>query len=57
MGQHIVAQYDEDSVLVYQAFNPTIAAFAVKHKKFFGCPEYSLTRMTWLVIDWIDWID
>jgi hypothetical protein len=28
-GRHILAQYDYNSVLVYQAFRPAIGAFAV----------------------------
>ena len=32
-GQHILAQYDGDSVVVYQAFCPEIADYAVKHQK------------------------
>lgn len=47
-GKHILAQYDDDAVLVYQAYNPTIAKYAIKHKKFEGCPGYSPTRMTWI---------
>lgn len=32
-GRHILAQYDEDSIVVYQAYCPEIAQFAVKHQK------------------------
>lgn len=32
-GRHIVAQYDDKSVIVYQAFKPTIAKYAVQHQK------------------------
>jgi len=46
-GQHILAQYDEDSVVVYQAFNEKIANFAVENQ-FFGGDDYSTTRMTWI---------
>ena len=32
-GRHILAQYDEDSVVVYQAYCPEIAEYAVKHQE------------------------
>ena len=32
-GRHILAQYDEDSVVVYQAYCPEIAEYAVKNQK------------------------
>ena len=32
-GRHILAQYDDRSVVVYQAFCPEIAEYAVKHQK------------------------
>ncbi len=32
-GRHILAQYDEESIVVYQAYCPEIAEFAVKHQK------------------------
>ena len=35
-GRHILAQYDEECIVVYQAFRPEIADYAVKHGKFGG---------------------
>ena len=32
-GRHILAQYDDDSVVVYQAYCPEIVEYAVKHQK------------------------
>ena len=32
-GKHILAQYNDDSIIVYQAFKPSIAEYAVKHQK------------------------
>ena len=32
-GRHVLAQYDDDSVVVYQAYCPEIAGYAVKHQK------------------------
>lgn len=46
-GQHILAQQSADTVIVYQAFNPRIASYAVEHQSF-GGPHYSYNRMTWI---------
>ncbi|KAG9288104.1 hypothetical protein G9A89_017699 [Geosiphon pyriformis] len=46
-GRHVLAQYDRTSILVYQAFKPSIAQYAVENQKF-GGPDFSLTRMTWI---------
>ena len=32
-GRHILAQYDDSSVVVYQAYCPEIADYAVKHQE------------------------
>jgi hypothetical protein len=45
-GRHILAQYDNESVVVYQAYNPTIGRYAVEHGRFGG--EFSLSRMSWI---------
>lgn len=47
LGRHILAQFDEKCIVVYQAFCPEIADYAVLHGKF-GGPKYSFTRMTWI---------
>ena len=44
-GRHILAQQDDDTLLVYQAFRPAIADYAIKNQKF-GGTHYSLTRMS-----------
>ena len=46
-GKVILAHFDETSVVVYQAFNARIAAWAVEHQRF-GGPDWSPTRMTWI---------
>lgn len=46
-GMHVVAQYSENTVIVYQAFNPKIAAYAVEHQRF-GGEHYRFTRMSWI---------
>jgi hypothetical protein len=46
-GRHILAQYDNDSILVYQAYNDKIADFAIENQRLNG-PHWSTTRMTWI---------
>ncbi len=46
-GKQIIGQRNGDNVIVYQAFNPNIAAYAIKHQKFGGA-HYSFTRMSWI---------
>ena len=45
-GQVILAQYDEETVVVYQAYNPAIGEFAAEHGYFGG--DFKLGRMTWI---------
>jgi len=45
-GRHILAQFDSDSVFVYQAYRPAIARYAVENQKFGG--EFSFNRMSWI---------
>ncbi|CAM1343722.1 DUF4291 domain-containing protein [Tenacibaculum amylolyticum] len=45
-GHHIMAQYDEEKVIVYQSYRPEIGNFAVKNQFFGGA--FKLTRMTWI---------
>ena len=33
-GKHILAQYDDHSIVVYQAFRPEIADYAVRNQKY-----------------------
>lgn len=46
-GYHILAQTTADTIIVYQAFNPKIAAYAVEHQRFGGA-HYRFTRMSWI---------
>jgi len=46
-GRFVVAQYDEEGIWVYQAFNQGIAQYAVQNQQF-GGDKYSTTRMTWI---------
>ncbi|CAM1372082.1 DUF4291 domain-containing protein [Tenacibaculum xiamenense] len=45
-GHHIMAQYDDNKVTVYQSYRPEIGNFAVKNQFFGGAFRY--TRMTWI---------
>lgn len=45
-GYHIMAQYDDNEVIVYQSYRPSIGNFAVKNQYFGG--DFSLARMTWI---------
>ena len=40
------AQFDEKSIVVYQAYRPSIGHFAARHHYFGG--EFSFTRMSWI---------
>ena len=46
-GNHILAQLRGENIFVYQAFNPQIADYAVRHQQF-GGPHYSFSRMSWI---------
>jgi hypothetical protein len=45
-GRHILAQFDERSVVVYQAYRSDIGRFAVEHQRFGGA--FSFNRMSWV---------
>jgi hypothetical protein len=45
-GYHIMAQYDDEKILVYQSYKKEIGDFAVKNQFFGG--EFSMERMTWI---------
>ena len=47
-GHGILAHADDESVVVYQAFNKSIATFAAEHQTFVGAPGYKASRMTWI---------
>ncbi len=46
-GEHVLAHYDDQSIVVYQAYKPSIAAYAVAHGRL-GGPEFSFARMSWI---------
>jgi Domain of unknown function (DUF4291) len=45
-GRCILAQYDDDSIIVYQAYRSSIGNFAAKNGYFGG--DFSLDRMSWI---------
>ncbi len=45
-GQHILANFDDESIVVYQAYRPSIGSYAVEHQRFGG--SFSLNRMSWI---------
>lgn len=45
-GKHILAQFDDQYIVVYQAYKPSIAEYAAAHGKF--GQDFSFNRMTWI---------
>ena len=45
-GRHILAQFDEETIVVYQAYNAAIGCFAAKHGRLGG--DFSYSRMSWV---------
>ncbi len=46
-GKQIIGRLEGENIIVYQAFNPNIAKYAVQHQKF-GGEHYSFNRMSWI---------
>jgi hypothetical protein len=46
-GRHVLAQIDDESAVVYQAYRPSIGHFAAEHGHFRG-GGFSLQRMSWI---------
>ncbi|MGI8501933.1 MAG: DUF4291 family protein [Hassallia sp.] len=51
IGRHIIAQYDDHSIVVYQAYRQAIAHLATTHNYF--CGEFKLDPMNWIKTNWI----
>lgn len=45
-GRHILAQFDAETVVVYQAYRPAIGRFVVEHGVFGA--DFSYARMSWV---------
>lgn len=45
-GRHVLAQFDAETVVVYQAYNPAIGRVAAAHGAFGG--DFNYARMSWI---------
>ena len=45
-GRHILAQFDDETIIVYQAFRPEIGRHVAKHGRFGD--NFSRSRMSWI---------
>lgn len=45
-GRHILAHYDNETIIVYQAYREAIGRYAIEHGAFGG--EFSYSRMSWI---------
>jgi hypothetical protein len=45
-GRHILAHYDADTIVVYQAYRPSIGDHAISHRAFGD--GFSYSRMSWI---------
>jgi hypothetical protein len=45
-GRHILASHDDETIVVYQAYRPSIGRFAAEHGTFGG--EFGYGRMSWV---------
>jgi hypothetical protein len=46
-GKHILAQFDSESIVVYQAYRSSIGHYAAEHGHF-GGSEFGFSRMSWI---------
>lgn len=46
-GRHILAHYDERTIVVYQAYRPSIAEYALAARQL-GGSDFSWARMSWI---------
>ena len=53
-GRHILANVDReaDTIVLYQAFKPSIAQYALEQQQF-GGPDYSWDRMSWVKTNYL----
>jgi hypothetical protein len=45
-GKHILAHYDAETIVVYQAYRPSIGKYVIEHGAFGG--DFSYSRMSWI---------
>lgn len=46
-GRHILAHHDDETIVVYQAYRPSIGRWAIENGKL-GGPDFSFSRMSWI---------
>jgi len=46
-GEHVLARFDDESIIVYQAYRPSIGRYAIEHGRL-GGPDFSFQRMSWV---------
>ena len=46
-GKRVIGRMENESIIVYQAFNSSIANYAIENQKFGGA-HYSYNRMSWI---------
>lgn len=46
-GEHVLAHFDADTIVVYQAYRETIGRHAIAHGRL-GGPDFSFERMSWI---------
>ncbi len=46
-GEHVLAQFDAGSIVVYQAYRPAIGHWAIARQRL-GGPDFSFDRMSWI---------
>jgi hypothetical protein len=46
-GRHILAHYDDDTIVVYQAYKPSTRDHSLARSQL-GGPEFSFNRMSWI---------
>ena len=46
-GEHVMAHFDAESVVVYQAYRESTGRYAIEHGQL-GGPDFSFARMSWI---------
>jgi hypothetical protein len=46
-GRHVLAHFDDTSIVVYQAYRPSIGRYAIEHQAL-GGPNFGFRRMSWI---------
>jgi len=47
LGEHVLAHFDDTSIVVYQAYRPSTGRYAIEHGQL-GGPDFSFNRMSWI---------